>query len=140
MRHSWFGRLFFALALTIQVFSPAAANVAQSKKPAKTAFQICLKTASDFATGKQQAPGLPERHGGGCAFCRLSCDGSASFGAVVAEIGVAPVQSRSRAWTAADRASPTRAKQTGANLDAAAILLTKSGLSVPLRPLFGVEA
>ncbi len=108
MRHSWFGRIFFALALTIQVFSPAAANIAQSKTDsAKTAFQICLKTASDFATGKQQAPGLPERHGGGCAFCRLSCDGSAPFGAVVAEVGVAPVQSRSRAWTAADRALPT---------------------------------
>ncbi len=108
MRQSWFGRLFFALALAIQVFSPAAANVAQSNADsAKTAFQICLKTASDFATGKQQLPGQAERHGGGCAFCRLSCHGSAPLGAVVAEIGVAPVQWRSCAWTAADRVPPT---------------------------------
>jgi Protein of unknown function (DUF2946) len=108
MRHSWFGRLFFALALALQVFSPAAANVAQSNADsAKTAFQICLKTAPDFATGKQQLPGQPERHGGDCAFCRLSCDGPAPFGAAVIEIGVAPVQSRSRARTVADRASPT---------------------------------
>jgi len=108
MRHSWFGRLFFALALAIQVFSPAAANVAQSNADsAKTAFQICLKTASDFATGKQQRPGLPERHGGSCAFCQLSCDGVAPFGVAVIEIGVAPVQLRSSAWTVADRASPT---------------------------------
>jgi hypothetical protein len=108
MRHSWFGRLFLALALAIQVFSPAAANIAQSNAAStKTAFQICLKTASDFATGKQQLPGRPERHGGGCAFCRLSCDGPAPFAAAVTEIRVAPVQSRSCAWTAADRASPT---------------------------------
>jgi len=108
MRHSWFGRLFFALALALQVFSPATANVAQSNADsAKTAFQICLKTASDFVTGKQQLPGQPERHGGGCAFCRLSCDGPAPLGAAVIEIGVAPVQSRSCARTVADRASPT---------------------------------
>jgi hypothetical protein len=108
MRHSWFGRLFFALALAVQVFSPAAANVAQSNSgSAKTAFQICLKTASDFATGKQQLPGLPERHGGNCAFCQLSCDGSAPLGAAVHEIGLAPVQLLSSAWTVADRAAPT---------------------------------
>ncbi|MGA9826286.1 MAG: DUF2946 family protein [Methylocystis sp.] len=108
MRHSWFGRLLLALALTIQVFSPAAANVAQSNAgSAKTAFQICLKSASDFATGEQQLPGRPELHGGGCVFCRLSCDGPAPIGAAVTEIRVAPIQSRARAWTTAGRASPT---------------------------------
>jgi hypothetical protein len=112
MRHNWFGRLFFALALAIQVFSPAAANVAQSNADhlndsGKTAFQICLKTASDFATGKQQLPGLPERHGGSCAYCQISCDGAVPFGAVVNEIGAAPVQRRLSAWTVADLASPT---------------------------------
>jgi hypothetical protein len=108
MRRNWFGRLFFALALAIQAFSPAAANVAQSNAgSAKTAFQICLKTASDFATGNQQSPGQPERHGGGCAFCQISCDGMAPLGAVADEIGLSPVQWRLSDWTAASPASST---------------------------------
>jgi hypothetical protein len=108
MRRNWFGRLFFALALAIQVLSPAAANVAQSHAGStKTAFQICLKTAADFATGAPQLPSQPERHGGGCSLCQLSCDAAAPFGAATVEIGLAPVQWRFSAWTVADRPSPT---------------------------------
>jgi hypothetical protein len=112
MSRSWFGRLLFVLALAIQVFSPAAANVAQSNAgplndQGKTAFQICLKTAADYATGDRQSPGLPERHGGSCAFCQVFCDGAPAFGATVTEVGLAPVQWRFFAWTVADRALPT---------------------------------
>jgi len=113
MRRSWFGPLFVALALAVQVFSPAAANVARTHPDStKTVFQICLKTASDFATGQQQSPGLPERHGGSCAFCQLSCDGAAPFGATVHEVGLTPVQWLYSPWTAEDRASPTARDET----------------------------
>ncbi|MGA8170735.1 MAG: hypothetical protein WB816_07880 [Methylocystis sp.] len=110
MRRNWFGRLFFALALAIQVMSPAAANFTRTDS-AKTAFQICLKTAADFAAGDRHSPGVPDRHGG-CLFCQMSCDGSAPLGALVVEIGVAPVQWRPSAWTVADRASPTPRSET----------------------------
>jgi hypothetical protein len=86
-------------------------------------------------------PGLPERHGGSCAFCQLSCDGLAPFGAAVIEIGLAPVQMRSSAWTVADRASPTPREASWSQPRAPPLYSWQKAVLASLRVRsFGVEA
>jgi len=58
MRRNLALRLLFALALVVQAFAPAAANVIQSARAGagKTSFQLCLKSAPDFVNGENRQP------------------------------------------------------------------------------------
>ena len=109
MRRNLALRLLFALALVVQAFAPAAANVIQSARAGagKTSFQLCLKSAPDFVNGENRQPGAPWRHGENCFFCQLACEGAAPIVAVSINAGATPVLRRTSAWSITDRAFST---------------------------------
>ena len=132
MRLKLLGRLIFALALTIQVFSPVASSVARAGS-ANPVFQICLKAALDFATRDQQSPDRSGRHGNGdCLLCQLSCDGSAPVGAVVHDRrGARAVANYPLDGGGPRRADPTKRK-IASTQGASPLLLTTGRANVAL--------
>lgn len=107
MRRDWLNVLLFALALAIQAFSPAAANVAVAKGAgdSRASIELCLKVA---AGDQQQIPGQTHQlHRDACLFCQAACDGVAPFAARLVSHGMAPVQWTALVWMVADRALPT---------------------------------
>ncbi len=109
MKRNWLLGLLFLLAMTVQAIAPAAANFAHlgGSSSDKTTFQLCLKSAADFANVEKRHPGQTEHRHDSCFFCQLSCDGAGPLAAVVSAASLAPVQWRPSAWAEADRAPPT---------------------------------
>lgn len=108
MRRNWFGVLVFALALTIQVMAPVAANVgmARTSDEAGRTFSLCLQDGGSPADNSRQLPGHNDRHRDACPLCQVCCDGLAPIEARPNDVGRAPVQWTALAWTVADRVLP----------------------------------
>jgi hypothetical protein len=98
------------LALVLWVAAPVAWSAAAARSAAGSlAFLLtCFAPADSSPAGAY--PGPPGHSGGGrdaCSFCQACCGGAAPMEARPGEVGTAPVQSDSPAWTVADRALPT---------------------------------
>jgi hypothetical protein len=109
MHRSWRGVLLFALALAIQAFAPAAANIAmaQPSGDSRVSFVICLQTGGSPADQQHRLPGQHNnRQHDACPLCQISCSGVAPLEARPNLAGLAPVQWTALAWTVADRALP----------------------------------
>jgi hypothetical protein len=105
MRRNWLKVLLFALALTVQAFAPAAAQVATRMGAGDAVSEFCF---TEIGSGDQtQAPGQAKSHRDVCLFCQNHCDGVAPLAARVILLGKAPVQWTALDWTVADRALPT---------------------------------
>ncbi|MBG0796606.1 hypothetical protein IYX23_02690 [Methylocystis sp. L43] len=106
MRRNWLTVLLFALALTVQAFAPAAAQVASRLGAGDAVSEFCF---TDVASSDQsQAPAHAKGHRDVCLFCQNHCDGVAPLAARVIHLGKAPVQWTALDWTVADCALPTR--------------------------------
>jgi hypothetical protein len=105
MRRNWLTVLLFALALTVQAFAPAAAQVASRLGVGGAVSEFCF---NDIASSDQsQAPAPAKGHREACLFCQNHCDGVAPLAARAIHLGKAPVQWTALDWTVADRALPT---------------------------------
>ncbi len=108
MHRNWLGVLLFALALAIQAFALAAANVAMSRASSDPSFStdICLQSGGGSANSKSQLPGPHDGQRGACLLCQVCCSGVAPLATRPVPVGEAPVQWTALAWTVADCALP----------------------------------
>ncbi len=109
MRRNWFSVVLFALALALQAFGPAAANVAMAQASAETrqSFALCLQSGGVSAGDYHPLPGQKDRHRDSCPLCQICCDGIASYEARLNQVAGAPVQWSALSWTSADCALPS---------------------------------
>ena len=109
MRCNWRGALcLFALALAVQVFAPAATNVAMSWVSGDPRFsiEVCSSANGGFGDENHRIPAPHDRHQDVCLLCQSCCGGVAPLLARANLVGEASVQWTTVAWTVADRALP----------------------------------
>lgn len=92
MRRNWFSVVLFALALALQAFGPAAANVAMAQASAETrqSFALCLQSGGVSAGDYHPLPGQKDRHRDSCPLCQICCDGIASYEARLNQVAGRP--------------------------------------------------
>ncbi len=108
MRRNWRGVLLFALALAVQAFAPAAANIAMSQASGDPRFsiEICLQAGGGSADDNHQLPGPRNGQRGACLLCQVCCGGVAPLESRSDAVGAAPVQWTALACTVADCTLP----------------------------------
>jgi len=105
MRRNWLSVLFFALTLAVLAMAPGASRLAMAGG-GFTAGEPCLSSGGDQTPDRRESPGHGDHHSDCCFPCGACGDGVAPVASRPLHIGMAPVQWRSLAWTAADRALP----------------------------------
>jgi hypothetical protein len=107
MRQKWLSVLLFALALAIQAFAPAAADIALASTSGETraSLQICLQSGG--SAGTDELPGPYQSRHDPCLLCQVGSGGLTPLEAGPNPVGLAPVQwTALLPWTVADRALP----------------------------------
>lgn len=105
------GAALFGLALAVWLAAPLAGRIATPRSDAAAVARVLTCIASATSGVADAHPGLPGHNNGGdrdaCMSCQVCCAAAAPLAARPGEVGMAPVQCVSPAWTVADRALPT---------------------------------